>query len=175
MREELRRSQDRMTEACEQRMEALTEFWEQRIDTLEERMDTVVRKMSKKVIFSARKTSGSNFNGPITFDTIDVNIGGGMHSNGKFIAPESGTYGFTFSALTGSGKSHTFANVYKDGNFQNYIYDGNSAGNHNNINSSWMMKLAKGQVVHLEVEFGKLYATLQNLVIFTGNLLMLDE
>ena len=61
----------------------------------------------KKVIFSARKTSGDGFNGLITYDTIDVKIGGGMQEDGKFIAPESGTYGFTFSAMTGFGKSET--------------------------------------------------------------------
>merc|ERR1711953_9352 len=51
-----------MTEACEQRMEPL------------------LLKMSKKVIFSARKTGRNqrgSFNGPITYDAIDVNIGGG--------------------------------------------------------------------------------------------------
>ena len=135
----------------------------------------------KKVIFSARRTSGGDFDGPITYDIIDINIGGGMQSNGKFIAPESGTYGFTFSAMTGlldmtaTDKSMTRVEVFKDGNFHHDIYDGNVADYGNNINSSWMMKLAKGQVVHLKVTFGKLFASPSIPVIFTGNLLMLDE
>merc|ERR1711953_897013 len=149
-----------MTEACEQRMEALTESF---------------LKMSKKVIFSARKRSGGDFDGDFDVDTIYVNIGGGMQANGKFIAPESGTYGFTFSGRTGSEKSSTSVRVYKDGHLHHSIYEGNVADWGNNINSSWMMKLAKGQVVHLNVYDGKLYATFLFPVIFTGNLLMLDE
>ena len=129
----------------------------------------------KKVIFSARKTIEENFDGLITSDTIDVNIGGGMQSNGKFIAPESGTYGFTFSAVTGSKKFSTYVSVFKDGNFHHDINDGNVEDYNNNINGSWMMKLAKGQVVQLMVKTGKLFANSHIPVIFTGNLLMLDE
>ena len=129
----------------------------------------------KKVIFSARKRRDPNFNGPITYDTIDINIGGGMRSNGKFIAPESGTYGFTFSGRTGNEKSATKVVVNLDNNIHHYIWDGNAADDYNNINGSWMMKLAKGQRVHLEVTYGKLYADSSLQVIFTGNLLMLDE
>jgi len=189
-----------MTEACEQRIETPFAVYDQKfnqkidemriqIRTLEaeqkkiveegREMDYEIRQLKKKVIFSARKISSSSFDvdfdGPIAYDTIDVNIGGGMQSNGKFIAPESGTYGFTFSAATGSEKSETLVRVYKDDNFHHDIYDGNEADIYNNINGSWMMKLAKGQVVHLEVGFGKLQAYSQLPVIFTGNLLMLDE
>ena len=52
-------------------------------------------------------TRGYTGLGPLAYDAIDINIGGGMQSNGKFIAPESGTYGFPFSAMTGFGKSET--------------------------------------------------------------------
>ena len=93
-----------------------------------------------------------------------------LHSNSK-----SGTYGFTFSGVTGYEASATQVQVFKDGNEHHVIYDGNEADNCNNINNSWMMKLAKGQVVHLTVTDGKLYATSHFPVIFTGNLLMLDE
>ena len=116
------------------------------------------------------------FDGLISYDTIDENYGNGLQYDGKFIAPESGTYGFTFSGRTGNEKSTTGVRVYKDGNFHHYIWDGNAADDYNNINGSWMMKLAKGQVVHLEVtKNGKLEADSYVPVIFTGNLLMLDE
>ena len=121
------------------------------------------------------------FDGLINYDTIDENHGNGLQYDGKFIAPESGTYGFTFSAMTGlldmtaTDKSMTRVEVFKDGNFHHYIFDGNTAGIWNNINNSWMMKLAKGQVVHLEVDMGKLNAGAYHPVIFTGNLIMLDE
>ena len=45
-------------------------------------------------------TRGYTGLGPLAYDAIDINIGGG-------IAPESGTYGFPFSAMTGFGKSET--------------------------------------------------------------------
>jgi len=38
-----------------------------------------------------------------------------------------------------------------------------------------MMKLSKGEEVYLEVDTGKLWATSGVKVIFTGNLLKLDE
>ena len=44
-------------------------------------------------------TRGYTGLGPLAYDAIDINIGGGMQSNG--------TYGFTFSAMTGFGKSET--------------------------------------------------------------------
>ena len=137
----------------------------------------------KKVIFSAEKKRGSSFHGQITYDTIDVNIGDGLQTNGKFIAPESGTYGFTFSGVTANEKSNTGVKVYKDGNIHHEIVESPStaaSSNDNNIkatNNSWMMKLAKGQVVHLDVAVGKLFAGSEHFklsVIFTGNLLMLD-
>ena len=129
----------------------------------------------KKVIFSARKRGGGSFDGPITYDTIDVNVGDGMQSNGKFIAPESGTYGFTFSGVTYDKKSYPKVEVYKDDYSHHYIYEPNVSDYHKKINSSWMMKLAKGQRVHLWVSIGKLSACSAFPVIFTGNLLMLGE
>ena len=130
--------------------------------------------LQKKVIFSARKTSGFAFDGSITYDTIYVNVGNGMQSSG-FIAPESGTYGFTFSGVKNDKKSYPKVEVYKDDYSHHYIYEPNVSDYHKKINSSWMMKLAKGQRVHLTVTDGKLYATSHFPVIFTGNLLMLDE
>ena len=139
----------------------------------------------KKVLFSARKTTKRNFFGKLTYDTIDVNVGDGLQANGKFIAPESGTYGFTFSGLTGGGMDYgvggnntrTLVKVFKDGNLHHHIFEGCPGHSASNINSSWMMKLAKGQVVHLEATITA-YSSKRDIeisVIFTGNLLMLDE
>ena len=133
--------------------------------------------LQKKVIFSARKTSGFAFDGSITYDTIDVNVGNGMQSSG-FIAPESGTYGFTFFAPS---LVNSRVNAYKNGNLYHSIYarfDGNSGIRWRLLNSSWMTKLTKGQVVHLEVVEGILSCKSVNdkyQMIFTGNLLMSHE
>ena len=135
------------------------------------------------MIFSARKTSGGDFAGLVSYDTIEFNVGDGLQANSRFIAPESGIYEFTFSALTAVEKSETWAKskglgiwirVYKDGNPSHYMHERND-DIVNNINSSWMMKLAKGQRVHLWVSIGKLSACSAFPVIFTGNLLMLGE
>ena len=56
-----------------------------------------------------------------------------------------------------------------------FISDVQAAETYNNINSIWMMKLSKGEEVYLEVDTGKLWATSGVKVIFTGNLLKLDE
>ena len=130
----------------------------------------------KKILFAARKTSGDNFDGEITYDIVDINEGAGFNKRtGKFRAPEGGTYFFTFSGMTGGDKSVTNVRVYKDGSKHHLIADGNHADTLNNINGSWMTSLSKGEEVHLEVTYGKLVANSAVPVIFTGNLLKLDE
>jgi len=159
MREEIRHSEQRMKDACEVRME------------------TMLAKIEKKIVFAARKTSGDNFDGEITdYDIVDINEGAGFdQQSGRFRAPEGGTYFFTFSGVTGSPKSVTYVGVYKDGSLHHDIADGNGADTNNNINGSWMTSLSKGEEIHLEVYGGKLFASSDWPVIFTGNLLKLDE
>ena len=130
----------------------------------------------KKIFFAAHKTSGWNFDGKITYDIADINEGAGFNKQtGKFCAPEGGTYGFTFSGISGTETSWTRVFVYKDGSLHHYIVDGNDADTFNNINSSWMMKLAQDEEVYLKVFGGKLHAVSDYPVIFTGNLLKLDD
>ena len=132
----------------------------------------------KKIFFAAYKkpsTAGS-VDGEITYDIADINEGAGFdQQSGKFRAPEGGTYFFTFSGVTGKPKSSTYVCVYKDGSVHHFISDPNASDNYNNINSSWMMVLSKGSEVYLSVLYGKLYAYSHLAVIFTGNLLKLDN
>ena len=130
----------------------------------------------KKIVFAARKTSGYVFDGEITYDIVDINEGAGFdQQTGKFRAPEGGTYFFTFSGETGSPKSETRVRVYKDGSLHHVIADENEAAFGNNINGSWMTSLSKGEEIYLSITRGKLWASSTNPVIFTGNLLKLDE
>ena len=127
----------------------------------------------KKVFFSLRKSGEhSKFSGRINFDTTpDVLEGITEMTSSTFIAPLDGAYGFTFSGVTGNEeKSFTRIQVYKDGIKHHQIYDCNRQDILNNINSSWMMRLTKGQKVHLEVVDGSLYIRDYMPVIFTGNL-----
>ena len=128
----------------------------------------------KKIFFAAHKTSGWNFDGKITYDIADINEGAGFNKQtGKFRAPEGGTYGFTFSGRTG-GTSSTWVCVYKDGNLHHVSADSNEVWG-NNINSIWIMELSQGEEVYLEVTYGQLYASSNVPIIFTGNLLKLDD
>ena len=131
----------------------------------------------KKIFFAAHKTSGTTFSGKITYDIADINEGAGFNKQtGTFTAPEGGTYMFTFSGLTGGANASTNVRVvYKDDSSHHFISDVQVAETYNNINSIWMMKLSKGEEVYLEVDTGKLWATSGVKVIFTGNLLKLDE
>ena len=130
----------------------------------------------KKVFFAAYKTSPGNFDGEITYDIADINEGAGFDKNsGTFRAPEGGTYFFTFSGSTGMEKDLTRVYVYKDGSLHHDIYEGNLVDTGNNFNSIWMMKLSQGEEVYLEVIRGKLFADSEDPVIFTGNLLKLDD
>ena len=126
----------------------------------------------KKVFFALRKSGEhSKFSGRINFDTTaDVLEGITEMTSSTFIAPLDGAYGFTFSGTTGDEKSATRVQVYKDGIKHHQIYEGNATDTLNNINTSWMMRLTKGQKVHLEVVDGSLYIRDYMPVIFTGNL-----
>ena len=132
----------------------------------------------KKIVFAAYKgpSPGGSFDGEITYDIVDINEGAGFDiQTGKFRAPEGGTYFFTFSGSSGSDYSVTYVGVYKDGSLHHIISDDNDAATYNNINGSWMTHLSKGEEIHLKVTVGELFAYSDFPVIFTGNLLKLDE
>ena len=80
-------------------------------------------------------------------------------------------FGFPFSGRTGKPKSATRVRVYKGDSLHHVI----AAETGNNINGSWMTHLFKGEEIHLKVTVGKLFASSNVPVIFTGNLLKLDD
>lgn len=91
-----------------------------------------------------------------------------------FRAPEAGTYGFSCSSLTGNVKQWTRVDVYKGGRLNHAFHDGNSSIEYNNIGASWMFKLRQREEVCLVVH-GKLHASSDSFVHFTGWLLKADE
>ena len=117
-----------------------------------------------------------DFNGVITYNHIEVNEGGGLNGEtGKFNAPVAGTYAFSFSSLTGFEATYTTVGVFKDGHESFTIDDGNKGGTNNNIGSSWMFKLRRGEEVYLDVYEGKLRNSSFAYTQFSGHLLMADE
>ena len=128
-----------------------------------------------KVAFSAQKTSGNSFNGDITYDSVPVNISPTptrMNARtGEFTAPVSGTYVFSFSAMTGTSSGYVVIDVLKNDVSLFEIKDGNSNGDSNNISYSWMSVLNSGDKIKLSVRRHQLYADLDDIVLFNGFLL----
>merc|ERR1719323_2361596 len=71
---------------------------------------------SNCVAFNAVKRRGGNFNGLITFDSADVNLGESFNpSSGEFVAPHTGNYYFSLSGVTGTNKGVTTISVSRNG------------------------------------------------------------
>jgi len=167
--------------------------FEQLIETMEKRMtqenenlkglmalkDTEIAQLKRrltvletKVIFSAVRASGYNFQGDITYDRLDVSIGGGFDiRSGVFVVPTSGVYRLSFSAQSGSEK-YKFTRVYikKNGSTIFNIWDSNEADDINNISYTWVMNLTQGDRVNLS-SVKHLYANSYTPVTFTGELI----
>ena len=109
--------------------------------------------LETKVIFSAVKNSGLNFAGDITYDRLDVSIGGGFDiRSGVFVVPTSGTYRLSFSGQSGFDKyEYTYVNIKKNGSNVFAIYDSNTAekADANNLSYTWLMNLSQGDRVNL--------------------------
>ena len=120
------------------------------------------------------KRSGGNFKGDITYDRLDVNIGGGFDiRSGVFVVPTSGTYRLSFSGQSGLQK-YEYAAVYvkKNGSTILTIYDSNDAvkADGKNLSYTWVMNLTQGDRVNLSSE-NHLYAGGINYLTFTGELI----
>ena len=134
--------------------------------------------MNTKVIFNARKTDGNTaFEGFITFNEIDVNIGNG-HDGAKFVAPISGLYKFSFFGVTGYGypglpTNYTMINVMKNYVMKYVIFDDNNENYHvgNNLAMTWIWDLKKEEHVAFEVTGRRVVATYSSPIIFTGELI----
>merc|ERR1712062_501631 len=152
---------EQIIETMEKRMTKENEELKGLIGGLERSMalkDTEITQLKRrltvletKVIFSAVRTSGGNFQGDITYDRLDVSIGGGFDiRSGVFVVPTSGVYRLSFSAQSGSEK-YKFTRVYikKNGSTIFNIWDSNEADDINNISYTWVMNLTQGDRVNL--------------------------
>ena len=121
------------------------------------------------------KRSGGNFKGDITYDRLDVNIGGGFDiRSGVFVVPTSGTYRLSFSGQSGLHKyEYTHVNVKKNGSDVFAIWDSNEAekADANNISYTWMMNLSQGDRVNLSSNNHLNAKNYRYLLTFTGELI----
>merc|ERR1711860_332961 len=138
-----------------------------------------------KVIFMAYRTSVVPKNTKITFNHVVPNIGSDMNgSSGTFTARIPGTYFFTFSAVTGSGrnvhKTDMYIQVMKNENQVFVIYDGNQSNgderdDENNINYSWILEMESGDTLSLRTgayDASLLYGSSTQWITLTGQLLL---
>ena len=99
-----------------------------------------------------------NFNNsgrPIYFDSIPVDVGGGMRRT-YFEVPHSGIYRFTFSATTGTFEHGLTVVTVKEGidvftGKVLEIRDGNKSSLSNNMSYTWMRSLQQGVQVSFYV------------------------
>ena len=126
-----------------------------------------------KVIFSAiRKKESIGSNQVITYTTLEVDIHSQMNiRTGTFHVQISGTYQFTFSALTGDSAGYVEVYVMKNDVKIFHIEDGNSGGQNNNIAYVWMMVLEANDQIKLMVGQHQIHVCGSDPIHFTGQLL----
>ena len=101
--------------------------------------------------------------GWITFETLYEYRGGGFDtSTGIYEVPKDGFYIFGLRASSGAEQSEegeelywTEINFYKNNEvYGTVVYDGNVKDHHNNLGTTWVEDLKKGDVIRLKVEEG---------------------
>jgi hypothetical protein len=109
----------------------------------------------------------------IGFTDSISNVGQGFDvSSGVFTAPVTGTFEFSFSALTGiHGKSYAFVDVIKNGAIMFRFGDFNEVtGYYNSFGHVWQSILQKGDEMKLRLYNGAIYANPTQLISFIGHL-----
>ena len=96
---------------------------------------------------------GENFKGDITYNHLEVSIGGGFDiRSGVFVVPTSGTYRLSFSGQSALYKfERTDIYIRKNGSTIFRIFDNNDAdkADGKNLSYVWLMTLSQGDRVNL--------------------------
>jgi hypothetical protein len=107
----------------------------------------------------------------IGFTDSISNVGQGFDvSRGVFTAPVTGTFEFSFSALSGKSEK-AFVRVIKNGTVmltfgENNVY----TGSYNNFGYVWQLILQKGDEITLHLNTGSIYASTTHPISFIGHL-----
>ena len=138
--------------------------------------------LNTKVIFSARRTaydadiSWANVEGDITFDLVEINIGGGFDGS-VFTVPINGVYKMTFTGQSAK-KQYTYniVQLFKNGSFlYNVILDADEESDLKNLSCTWMIRLVKGDVLKLHAINGlSTEGSFRSHLVFTGELIYID-
>ena len=104
-------------------------------------------------VFSAMKTNGGEFNGPITYDEVILGEELVNKNTGIFTVKTAGSYWFSFS---GQAVKLGYVGMYLNGTRKMMIFDGDNA-NHNNVAFSWTLALNEDDEVQLKIDSGNYY------------------
>ena len=133
--------------------------------------------LNTKVIFSGRTTKNGKNGHYLTYDQIDINIGGGLTGSSDFRyfkAPIAGIYKMTFTGqLNHLGSIHIWV-AKTDGNVMK-IYESNTAENDdgNIVSYTWMMELKANDYVGL-LSREDFYASDEFPLTFAGELIHIN-
>ena len=88
-----------------------------------------------RIVFSAIKKSGNNFNGDVLFDEVPIVTNNCFNKNtGRFVAPRTALFVFSVSALSSTiNGTATVISVLKNDNLLMKITDGHDQDYYNNI------------------------------------------
>merc|ERR1712062_198089 len=140
------------------------------------RLQTSVQQLeniqSKKVVFNAIRNQGHHFDGDITFNSVQTNVGNAMDpSTGIFKSPYNATYFFTLSGMSPASKEYAKITFVKNGvETTNWIYHNKGGEYDQTLSYQWMLELTTGDEVKLKVYNYDFYADSRYPVIFTGQL-----
>ena len=115
----------------------------------------------------------------ITFTDMVVNLQHGMDpQSGRFCAPISGTYSFSFGATSTIEDAATYIRVYKNEEWiftiAQFTEETTQANYYTNIADNWTFSLKKGDTVHLKMRCNGLYVSVHHNVHFNGQLLIAE-
>ena len=119
-------------------------------------MTLALQERTKTIMFEAFAGEKDDINDWITFETLFRHWGGGFDlPTGTYTVPESGTYLFGLSARSGKLKKWTKVGIYKNNiERQTIVTEGNEKDYWNNLGTTWILGLNKGDKLRLRVTKG---------------------
>ena len=109
------------------------------------------------VAFTAHRATAYSRTGPgqLVFERSVTNLGGGWNGpTGQFVTPYSGTYYFSWSALS-TARNHLKLALVRDGREQ--VASWADQGGYQAASGSAVLTLRRGETVYLYVEEGEVY------------------
>ena len=136
------------------------------IRAVDEKIDGLEEIRDGKAFFSAYKNSGENFDGIVTFDTVDIDTDNQLDKeNGVFTCTIPGTYLFTFSGGAGTKGQDTIGVYVNDVRKFKFQEEDESFVS---LSYTWTLELSVDDQVQLKVDAGEFYSDHDYPIYFTG-------